>query len=145
MHQVDSGSSFFVGLEGWLPRLQGSAGFGAGPPGEFLTKDINQVANRSGWTVRPVLWWFQATYSGYRFLQAITPGPLRKWPARRFWGLIYPLSFFGGVGYLVAIIGPLDWNNLLVLVGVSAGWWGIWGFLVWTLCGFPAFWRRRRH
>jgi hypothetical protein len=25
MHQVDSGSGFFLGLEGWLPRLQGYA------------------------------------------------------------------------------------------------------------------------
>jgi hypothetical protein len=142
MHQVDSGSSFFVGLEGWLPRLQGSAGFGAGPPGEFLTKEISQVANRSGWAVRPVLWWFQATHAGFRFLQAITPAPLRRWPARRFWGLLYPLSFFLGIAYLVFIMGGLDWRNGLILAGVSAAWWGTWGFLVWMLLGFPAFWRR---
>jgi hypothetical protein len=144
MHQVDSGSSYFVGLQGWLPRIHGSAGIGAGPPGEFLTKEISQVANRAGWTVRPVLWWFQATHSGYRFLQALTPAPLHRWSARRFWGWLYPLSFFGGLGYLAAIIWPPDGRNLLIMAGVAAMWWGIWGFLIWMLRGFPAFWRRRR-
>ena len=86
MNQVDSGSGFFLGLEGWLPRLQGYASMSAGPPGQRLTKDISHMAYRSGWTVRPVLWWFQATHSGSRWLQALTPAPLRRWPARRFWG-----------------------------------------------------------
>jgi len=144
MHQVDSGSGFFLGLEGWLPRLQGYASLSAGPPGQILTKDISHVAYRSGWTVRPVLWWFQATYSGSRVLQALTPAPLRRWPARRFWGVLYPLSYFLGIGYLVVIIGPLDRHALLVLSGVSTIWWGIWGFLAWALSGFPVFWRRKR-
>jgi hypothetical protein len=109
----------------------------------MLTKDISQMTYRSGWTVRPVIWWFQATHSGSRWLQALTPMPLRRWPVRRFWGVLYPLSYFLGIGYLVAIIGPLDWHTLLVLIGVSAIWWGIWGFLVWALSGFPAFWRRK--
>lgn len=143
MHQIDSGSGFFVGLAGWLPRLHGSAGMSAGPPGQALTQDIEQVAKRSGWTPRPVLWWFQATHSGYRILQALTPAPLRLWPARRFWGVLYPLSYFLGVGYLVAIIGPLDGHNFLILAGISIIWWGIWGFLAWVLTGFPAFWRRK--
>jgi hypothetical protein len=144
VHQISSGSGFFLGLEGWLPRIQGYASFSAGPPGQALTQDISQIANRSGWAVRPVLWWFQATRSGYHFLRALTPAPLRQWPARRFWGVLYPLSYFVGMGYLMAIIGSLDQQNLLLLVGISAVWWGIWGFLVWALCGFPAFWRRRR-
>jgi hypothetical protein len=144
MHQTDSGSSFFVGLQGWLPRLQGSAGFGAGPPGQALTQEIEQIAKRSGWTVRPMLWWFQTTHSGTRFLQAMTPAPLRLWPARRFWGILYPLSFFLGIGYLAVIIWPFDWHNLLLIIGISAAWWAVWGFLIWAICGFPAFWRRGR-
>jgi hypothetical protein len=48
------------------------------------------------------------------------------------------------MGYLVVIMGGLDWHNGLILAGVSAGWWGVWGFLVWMLRGFPAFWRRYR-
>jgi hypothetical protein len=144
MNQVDSSSGFFLGLEGWLPRLQGYASFSAGPPGQMLTKDISQMTYRSGWTVRPVIWWFQATHSGSRLLQALTPAPLRRWTARRFWGVLYPLSYFLGIGYLVAIVGSLDRHTLLVLLGVSAGWWGVWGFLAWALSGFPAFWRRTR-
>ena len=73
MHQVDSGSGFFLGLEGWLPRLQGYASMSAGPPEQMLTRDISHLAYRCGWTVRPVLWWFQATHSGSRALQALTP------------------------------------------------------------------------
>jgi hypothetical protein len=144
MNQVDSGSGFFLGLEGWLPCLQGYASMSAGPPGQMLTKDISHMAYRCGWTVRPVLWWCQATHSGSRVLQALTPAPLRRWPARRFWGVLYPLSYFLGLGYLVAIIAPLDRRTLLVLIGVSAIWWGIWGFLAWALSGFPAFLRCKR-
>jgi hypothetical protein len=144
MHQVDSGSGFFLGLEGWLPRLQGYASMSAGPPDQMLTRDISHLAYRCGWTVRPVLWWFQATHSGSRALQALTPTALRRWSTRRFWGVLYPLSYFLGIGYLVAIVGPLDRHTLLVLIGVSAGWWGVWGLLAWALSGFPAFWQRTR-
>jgi hypothetical protein len=144
MHQVDSGSGFFLGLEGWLPRLQGYASMSAGPPDQMLTRDISHLAYRCGWTVRPVLWWFQATHSGSRALQALTPTSLRRWSTRRFWGALYPLSYFLGIGYLVAIVGPLDRHTLLVLIGVSAGWWGVWGLLAWALSGFPAFWQRTR-
>ena len=144
MNQVDSGSNFFLGLEGWLPRLQGYASFSAGPPGEMLTKDISHMAYRSGWTVRPVIWWFQATHSGFRMLRALTPTPLRRWTARQLWGVLYPLSYALSVGYLVAIVGRLDRHTLLMLIGISASWWGVWGFLAWALCGFPAFWRRPR-
>jgi hypothetical protein len=55
MNQVDSGSGYFLGLEGWLPRLQGYASLSAGPPSPMLTKDISQMTYRSGWTVRPVM------------------------------------------------------------------------------------------
>jgi hypothetical protein len=144
MHQVDSGSGFFLGLEGWLPRLQGYASMSAGPPDQMLTRDISHLAYRCGWTVRPVLWWFQATHSGSCALQALTPAPLRRWSTRRFWGALYPLSYFLGIGYLVAIVGPLDRHTLLGLISVSAGWWGVWGLLAWALSGFPAFWQRTR-
>ena len=84
-----------------------------------MTKEISWIANRYGWTVRPVLWWFQATHRGYHFLETLTPIPFRRWPARRFWGILYPLSYILGIAYLVAIIGALDWDNFLLIVGVS--------------------------
>jgi hypothetical protein len=77
-------------------------------------------------------------------LQALTPALLRRWTARQFWGVLYPFSYFLGLGYLVAIIGPLDRHTLLMLIGVSAIWWGIWAFLAWALSGFPSL-RRKRH
>jgi hypothetical protein len=46
MHQVDSGSGFFLGLEGWLPHLQGYASMSAGPPGQMLPQDISHMAYR---------------------------------------------------------------------------------------------------
>jgi hypothetical protein len=142
MHQVTGSYYYFLGFSGWIPRLAGYAGVQAGPPDSALTREIRQAALRSGWTVRPVLWWFQATYSGYRFLQRITPSPLRRMPARLFWGILYPVSFFLGIGYLLVVAGPVDSSGWLVLILVVAAWWGVWGFLVWTLLGFPAFWRR---
>jgi hypothetical protein len=144
MNEVTRSYYFIFGLVGRLPRLGGYAGFQSGPPGHPMTRELSRVANRGGWSVRPVLWWFQATHQGYHFLESLTPAPLRRWPARRFWGILYPLSYGLGVGYLVVIIGSLDRQDGLLLVGISAGWWGIWGFLVWMLRGFPAFWRRRR-
>jgi hypothetical protein len=77
-------------------------------------------------------------------LQALVPAPLKRWPARRFWGTLYPASYILGMGYLIAIIGPLDPHNLLMIAGMSAIWWAIWGFLTWALLGFPAFWRRQK-
>lgn len=144
MNQVTRSYYFFLGLTGWLPHLGGYASFQSGPPGYAMTKEFSRIANRGGWSVRPVLWWFQATYRGYHLLETLTPVPLRRWSTRRFWGILYPLSYVLGMGYLVLIIGSLDRHNFLILVGISAIWWGIWGFLAWILCGFPAFWRRRR-
>lgn len=101
------------------------------------------MALRSGWGVRPVLWRFQATHRGLRLLEKLTPVARGRWPARRFWGVLYPVSFFGGIAYLLAILGPLSPGGWVLVVGVTAAWWGVWGLLVWTLVGFPAFWRRR--
>ena len=127
-------------MAGWLPRLQASASAQSGPPGAAQQKEISQIANRCGWTVQPVIWWFQATHRGFQTLEALTPKPLRGWSARRFWGSLYPLSFLLAIAYLIAITGGFAWDDLWLMVLVSAGWWGIWGFLVWMLLGFPAFW-----
>jgi hypothetical protein len=144
LNEVARSYYLFAGFTGWLPRLAVSAALQSGPPGHAWTKEVAMIAHRGGWSVRPVLWWFQATFPGYRILQSLTPAPLRRWPARRFWGVLYPLSYALGMGCLVAAVGALDRRDLLLLGGVSAAWWGIWGSLAWILCGFPAFWRRKR-
>ena len=144
MNQVSRSYYFFIGVVGWLPRVEGYASAQSGPPEAGITKEINRIANRYGWTIRPVIWWFQATHRGYQILERLTPKPLRRWSARRFWGILYPLSFLLMIAYMIAIFGGLEGDDLLILAIVSASWWGIWGFLVWMLCGFPAFWRGRR-
>ena len=164
-------SGFFFGFDGWVPRINPyfhlQSGFINGawsgraygilpgfPPRIGAVYDyaldtvqpkqeISEIAGHGGWTFRPVLWLFQVTHAGHAFWGKLAPGPFRYWPARRLWGLLYPASFFLGMGWLVAIIWPLDTHNLLMVLGISAIWWGIWGFLTWTLLGFPAFWRRR--
>jgi hypothetical protein len=142
MNQADHSYYLFFGFAGWLPRITAYAGIQSGPPGGQIIEQPSRISTRSGWSVRPVLWWFQATYSGYRLLEILTPAPFRHWSARRFWGIRYPVSFFLGIGYLAAIIGSLESKELVLLAGISAIWWGVWGLLVWMLCGFPAFWRR---
>lgn len=84
-----------------------------------MTRELSRITNRAGWSLRPVLWWFQATHRGFHRLETLTPAPLRRWSARRFWGILYPLSYLLGMSYLVVIIGPFDRHNWLVLVGVS--------------------------
>ena len=133
-----------VGIVGWLPRLEVFFGLQAGPPGQKLTQEITRAALRGGWSIRPVLWWFQATRSGYRRLEALTPAPLRRLSARRFWGIFYPLVYVLGMAYLAIIISPLDSSEVLLFLGISAIWWGVWGLLAWILLGFPRFWRRGR-
>ena len=142
MNEISHSYYFIFGLTGWLPRLSGYAGMQSGPPGSPLVKELSQVANRNGWSVRPVLWWFQATYGGYQLLAALTPPPIRQWPARHFWGVLYPFSYGLGMAYLV-LISSFERRDWLLLIGISAVWWGVWGFLVWMLCGFPAFWQRK--
>jgi len=136
MNQVTSSHNVFIGWVGWLPRLELYFGFGAGPPGQFLTAEIDQVVLRSGWSVRPVLWWFQATHRGYRTLEAITPAALRRLPGRIFWGIVYPLSYALSMLYLVLVMGPLDSRQWVLIIAISAAWWGMWGFLVWLLLRF---------
>jgi len=133
MNQVSRSYFFFLGLNGWIPRIRGFASVHSGPPGQMMTNEISRIEARGGWRVHPVLWWFQASHSGYHFLEAITPAPLRRWSARRFWGLLYPLSYLLGMGYLITIIGPLDRQDILIFSGVSAAWWGIGAFLVWLV------------
>lgn len=144
MNEVTRTYYYFLGFAGWLPAVRAFAGVQSGPPGQALAEQLGRIANQGGWTVRPVLWWFQATFRGHYWLRKLTPPPLRRWPARRLWGILYPLSYALAMACPVLGIGSLERSDILLLVGISAFWWGIWGLLTWTLCGFPAFWRRKR-
>jgi hypothetical protein len=74
------------------------------------------------------------------------PGVIERLPAARFWGVTYPATYLLGIAYLAFILGreSLTSRNLLLLLVISAAWWGAWGLFMWSLYGFPAFWRRRK-
>ncbi len=131
----------FAGLGPWRFRTGFFTSFQSGPPTPFLTREIRRIARHGGWRMRPVIWGFQATHLGARRLEKLTPPPLRRLPARRVWGFLYPLGYILGMGYLVFAVGGLDRPGWLLLAGISAAWWGIWGFVTWMLLGFPRFWR----
>jgi hypothetical protein len=163
-------SSFFLGFDGWIPRLHFyvSAHWGpmnvnwAGqaygilpgfPPqiGEVVSftlntaevkQEIGKTVRKGGWTFRPVIWTSQVRRSR---LRTLTPAPLRRIPHGLFWGVLYPASYALGIGYLLAIIGRPGWtaHNLLIIAGISVIWWGMWGFLTWAIAGFPSSGRRR--
>jgi hypothetical protein len=170
MHELLRSTSLFVGFDGWRPILQpylfltaGLTGSRAGraygilsgfPPqigavASFsvdtvgLREAIAQVTNRAGWTFRPTNLWFQATSRGFRGLAAITPAPIARLTARRFWGVAYPASYSLAIAYLVVVGGFWELHSLLLVAGISAAWFAVWGFLVWLLLGFPPFWRRQ--
>ena len=171
MHELLRSANFFLGFDGWRPVCQPYLFLVAGLTGRWtgraygilpgfpprigavtdfaadtvaLRDQIVQVAGRCGWTFRPMNLWFQATTWGFRLLGYITPPAVANMPARHFWGVMYPTSFFLGIGYLVAVGRLWDLHSLLLIAGVSASWFAVWGFLVWALVGFPIFWRRRR-
>jgi hypothetical protein len=165
---------FFLGFDGWRPRCQWywSAFWGplggtwAGqaygilpgfPPriGDIISfaldvgqlkEEITQVAHQCGWAVRPVIWTFHVRRSRQRLIHALMPGVIQRLPAARFWGVMYPATYLLGIAYLALILGrdSLTLRNLLLLLVISAAWWGAWGLFIWALYGFPAFWRRSK-
>ena len=144
--EASRSAGYTIGLAGWLPRLWAYAGYHAGPPGRSpLTDAISKAVLAGGWSYRPVIFPYQATYRGAAFMQWLTPAPLRQTRAVTLWGILYPLSYWLGMGWLIALGGSEMYtaHNLIILALISAVWWGIWAFLAWALCGFPRFWLRR--
>ena len=107
-------------------------------------RQIADVVMRSGWTFRPVIFWFQAGRSG---LDKVLP----SWPplGTRLRGIIAAASYILFLGYLIWMVGGFAggefWtaHNVGVLAVVSAGWWGLWSALTWLLVRLAH--ARRRH
>lgn len=165
-------SNIFLGLDGWRPRFQLGFEMSAGyvnavwsgraygilpgfPPRigdvqsfSFSTvevkKQVADVIAASGWTFRPVLLWFQVSRRTANVVNRVLPPRLREIPARRFWGVLYPLFYLLAMVYLAVALGGLDAHNLSIMLFISAIWWGVWGLLTWAWLGCPAFWRRKR-
>jgi hypothetical protein len=151
-------SNLFLGFDGWIPRFNVSIWAQAGyidvmwsgvaygiqpgfPPRIGGTQGyslntveikhaISGVINRSGWIFRPTILWFQTKRGSFRVGQALLPSALTHWPARRFWGVVYPASYVATVAWIFWVTGGArDPKNLLALAAFSAFWWGIWGFI----------------
>jgi hypothetical protein len=147
-HESIRSSSFFVGLDGWRPRLNFGFFYQSGvidviwsglaygiepgfPPriGEVyrfsldtiqVKRRVDGAARRVGWGFRPVIWGFETTTSGAAWAARITPRFMRRWPRRRTWGTLYALSYVGLIGTAVVALPPTP-HNLLVGVLVFGG------------------------
>ena len=174
-YEILHSSSFFMGFDGWIPRLSFSYWMQAGfvnavwagraygilpgfPPriGEVrrfalntaeARNEIRRIALDAGWGFRPVTWGFQVHPRSYRFFETLTPAPLRRVPRRWFYGVLYPLTFFGGIAYAHGDAGRVRLTSAMCCCS--------WGY---RRCGGgfgpsspgccwgrPKFWRRRAH
>jgi hypothetical protein len=150
-------ANLFLGCDGWIPRFnlrcwiqagftsgswRGTAygvrpGFppqlGASQPFTISTDqvkhDIRGVVTRSGWTFRPTVFWFQTKRAAVRLTEGLTPSFMRAWPARRFWGALYPASFAATVAWIWWVTGGRR-SDLLAIAAFSAFWWAIWGTIL---------------
>ena len=105
-----------------------------------VKRDISGVVMGSGWTFRPVIFWFQAGRSRLSaLLDSYSPTPFPSWPETRVWLLVAAGSYVLFLGYLLWAIGGFTardfWTrqNTAVVAAISAVWWGMWGLLTWLL------------
>src|SRR5437016_1209070 len=105
-----------------------------------VKRDISGVVMGSGWTFRPVIFWFQAGRSRLSaLLDSYSPAPFPSWPETRVWLLVAAGSYVLFLGYLLWAIGGFTardfWTrqNTAVVAAISAVWWGMWGLLTWLL------------
>jgi hypothetical protein len=46
---------------------------------------------------------------------------------------VYPASYVLAVGYLLWAAGGFQPQNVWIVTGITAAWWGVWGGLTWLL------------
>jgi hypothetical protein len=154
--EVLRSGNLFLGFDGWIPRFnfgfwiqsgyisghwRGTAygvrpGFparlGASQPYSVnvdqVKRDIRAAVTRSGWTFRPTVFWFQTKRATVALTGALTPGFMKTWSPRRFWGIVYPASFAAAVGW-IWWVGGGGRKTLVGVLAFSAFWWAIWGFI----------------
>jgi len=154
--EVLRSSNVFLGFDGWIPRFNFGfwiqAGFMSGNwrgtaygirPGfpaqlgasqpfsiniDEVKHDVRGVVTRSGWTFRPTVFWFQTKRATVRLTESLVPAFMREWPPRRFWGTVYVGSYLATIGWILWVTGGRR-SDLLAIVGFSAFWWFVWGFI----------------
>jgi hypothetical protein len=114
-----------------------------------LKDEIADIVTRAGWSFRPVTLPFFASGRWLRLSQRILPAWFSRLPERWFWGVTYVASYVLVIGYLMwfaSLSDPSARNrgNLLIVLIVSAGWWGVWGILTWLLLRLPGLRRFKR-
>jgi hypothetical protein len=130
MEAVWSGTAYGI-LPGFLPRIGESRDFSIDTT--EAKNVVLETCRKSGWTWRQVFWLPETTQWGFTLSQALVPGPLRQWPGRRFWGVLYPLSYVLSLGYLLTVSGAWNIRIAIIVGGVSLAWWGLWAFITWAL------------
>jgi hypothetical protein len=103
-----------------------------------LKQEVAEIVTRAGWSFRPVTLPFLASGRWLRLSERIVPSRLARLPERWFWGVAYVASFVLLVADLMwaaRLDDPSAWNrdSLLIALLVSAGWWSVWGLLVWIM------------
>ena len=155
-------SDVFIGFRGWTPvvsfawQLQvgyldvvwkGRAyGVQAGVPPRVeriydfslntveAKRKIADVVMRSGWSFRPVLFWFQAGRSAF---SRMLPSRLSRTTRSR--AMVAAASYILFLGYLIWMVGGFAsrefWtpHNVVVFAAITAVWWGLWSMLTWLL------------
>jgi hypothetical protein len=62
----------------------------------------------------------------------LVPEPIRLLSRRQFWGIVYPASYVLAIAALARAGGAMTAGTVLLIIGISAAWWGLWGLLVWA-------------
>jgi hypothetical protein len=133
------GVAYGVG-PGWLPVIEDLRDF-AVDVGALQTRMAHVVAD-AGWARRSTHIWFQTRPSLFRLAQMLVPEPIRLLSRRQFWGIVYPVSFVLAIAALARAGGAMTAGNVVIIMGISAAWWGLWGLLVWAAISTGS--RRRR-
>ncbi len=163
MHESLRSTYFFVGIVGWRLRIQFGLTYYAGlvqgryrgkawgltrlfPPkvGEVYDFDLDtpavkqliyRAALESGWGVKPVIWWFEASRWGKGIGRLLIPPLLNRWPPKKLWGVLYPVSYVATMVWIAFVAGIeiTDWRNIGIMAVVSAIWWGATGLIVGVL------------
>jgi hypothetical protein len=154
-------SDVFIGFRGWMPVLsfawqlqvgyldvvwKGRAyGVQAGFPPRVeriydfslntveAKRRISDVIMRSGWSFRPVIFWFQAGRWGFRML------PSHPSLTTRSRAMVAAASYIVFLAYLIWLLGGFAsrefWtpHNVGVFAAITAVWWGLWSLLTWLL------------
>jgi hypothetical protein len=135
---------WFLGFDGWTPRFrfswwyQGGAlnvlwsgtayGITRGFPPRIgrvyqfsldtaaAKRAIEEVANRMGWTLYPTTLPFEVSPWAMRLGARLTPGFMRTWSRRKFWGVLHAVAWAGIFAAALTFVPWTPHNQIVMLV-----------------------------